>query len=126
MKHTLVMMLLASLVAMAAAQTPADLIQPRTETVQAMSLSGTDPASARAIDGLNGNLTTWQPINIPDLGKLFSDSRRSVKQENGPTIPDELINFTESEGSIPASIDAVPGNEGQDPQDTAEGGLVFY
>ena len=36
MKHTLVMMLLASLVAMAAAQTPADLIQPRTEPVQAI------------------------------------------------------------------------------------------
>lgn len=126
MKHTLVMMLLASLVAMAAAQTPADLIQPRTEPVQAMSLSGTDPASARAIDGLNGNLTTWQPISIPDLGKLFSDSRRSMKQENGPNVPDELINFTESEGPIPASIDVVPGNEGQDLQDTAEGGLVFY
>lgn len=64
-----------------------------------ISLSGTNDASMKAINGLNAELrgtqTKWA---MPDLG-YYSSSMRSAEQEDNAGIPTSLINFT---GNIPA------------------------
>jgi hypothetical protein len=108
----------------AQAQTPLDLLQPRSAPVQSVSLSGLSPASAISIAAVNENLTAWKDRPLADLGKYFSGMRTI---DNGLAgIPDTLINFSQSEVPITPSIDAEVGNDGQAPVDTDDKeGMVF-
>ncbi len=121
MKYILIAFLLISL---ASAQSPLDLLQPRAEPIQKISLSGLDPLSAKAIDGLNSNLTAWEDRPLQDLGKYFAGMRTL---DNGLAgIPDTLINFSQSDVPITPSIDTEAENDGQPPVATEdEEGMVF-
>jgi hypothetical protein len=119
-------MMLVSLLAVA--QTPVDLLKPRSETVKTIDLSGIDPSSPKAMDVLNANLTVWKPIAIADLGQFFSDRVRIIKQGlKYEGVPDELINYTKGNGSIPQSFDSNAENNGsQSSVNTSDKeGLVF-
>lgn len=121
MRYILVLLLLTSV---AFAQSPLDLLQPRAEPIQKIALSGLDPSSAKAIDGLNSNLTAWEDRPLEDLGKYFSGMRTI---DNGLAgIPTTLINFSQSDIPITPNIDTEAGNDGQAPVATEdEEGMAF-
>ncbi len=94
MRSLLLGLVLVVLVALSAAL-PSDLIQ-KGPIPALMSLSGTSPGSAKAIDATNGNLSespnSWV---MPDLGHYFSGKREAV-QSLQESVTKEQIKFSEA------------------------------
>jgi len=93
------------------AQLPSDLIVQQ-GAPQVLDLQHVVPASAKAIDQLNANLTAWKDKDMADLGHYFS-YKRDEAQEPSIGVPGGLLNFSgvlPAEKELPANVGNATGN----------------
>lgn len=109
-----------SLSILAESQTPLDLLQPKVPR-GVVDLRNVSPSSALAIDATNSELSTWQDSPMPDIGKLYSGVR--VLDNGQAGVPDNLINFSQENSSLPANVS--DGMSNLTPVAVEDKGLIF-
>ncbi len=105
MKYIVVALLF--LTTLTCAQLPSDLITHQPAPT-AISLQNIAPSSAKAIDGLNPNLTKSQHWKMPDIGVFSSEPKTETQGREG--VPSGLLNFSGAKAEIPANVGNVSKN----------------
>jgi len=83
---------------------PSDLIQ-KAPKPGILSLSGTTPESAKAIDALNEPLWMFRAWEIPNIGHYASWAATYDQDLEAPAgVPEKLLNFTEMRVDLPENV----------------------